>query len=336
MNALGIGFVAGVCVVMFSACGGATVSAPTPPLPGFWTSAPDAPLSRMHSEALAVPEGYARKGTWLYDPRDNTLAPAPCDPNIAVNSVRVRVRAFRLTKFEVTNEEVYACLADGRCPRGEGLEPLVQASTSPKSPAALGLWAAQRFCRLQGGDLPTREQWIRAASGDNETFAEPRLMRMYLDCLRAPAGAPQCSAFVAAIPPSGKSFDAVDAPLLLPVDDASAAWDAGPYGHRGMFGGAAEWPRPATLGFDRLCFDADADQGDADALYVPERSGPYTADSAEVMHVAYDLAVAGLAPPGVGYGTTSNFARTRHGRLVVTLERPSPSVGFRCAFRPED
>ena len=99
---------------------------------------------------VAIPSGRVRVGPSDWDSHGHVV-----DREVVVDS------PFFIDATEVTFEQWDACARDGACPHvrvgGESGQPV----------RWITLASARAYCRWAGGDLPTDEQWILAAAGNN-------------------------------------------------------------------------------------------------------------------------------------------------------------------------
>lgn len=87
-----------------------------------------------------------------------TLAPDDWQAEGVVKARVIRVAAFAIDSTEVTVERWEACVSAGTCPAAGSTEP--GRPVTGVSPAD-----AARFCRFEGGRLPTSDEWLFAAAG---------------------------------------------------------------------------------------------------------------------------------------------------------------------------
>ena len=81
---------------------------------------------------------------------------------------RVRLKAFSIDKYEVTNSEYIECFAEGVCDPNELHETRPKDFNGFNQPVIFVSWKeAQTFCKWRGGNLPTEVQWEHAAQGDH-------------------------------------------------------------------------------------------------------------------------------------------------------------------------
>ena len=102
-----------------------------------------------------------------------TCEPAPCK---TVNTCKasdlkpVTLKPFYIDAMPVTNALLQKCIADGKCTKPQNLEHIASfgADTSrPNVPAVVDYTLAEEYCASMGKSLPTEEQWLAAAMGDN-------------------------------------------------------------------------------------------------------------------------------------------------------------------------
>lgn len=144
--------------------------APSPPLP---TSPPVA-----RSELISIPEGLVRLGTPRGEQGDPDEKPQH----------DVRVYAFQIERFEVTNAQYQACVAARACP-----SPLrANSYTRPSyfgNPSFYGFpvvnvtWdMAAAYCRWIGRRLPNEAEWERAGRGaDNWRYTYTNILGMQFE-----------------------------------------------------------------------------------------------------------------------------------------------------------
>lgn len=295
---------------------------------GFWPRHDGGALDPAQSEILAVSGGNIRLGAWRFDSSAAALRPNAC--HAGLSSRTDRVSSFRMMRLEVSFGTYAACVRSGRCevpdgdlthdPRGAGAwdDP-----SRANQPAAVSYFRARAFCLAVGGDLPTYSQWIRATEGDAGAFGIKELTDAYVRCSLGQAS-PLCSAVESAswLYPRGDPQK-----VYRPLPDVGTNdWDVGPYGHRDMFGSAAEWVRGYAKQPPLGCSPPHLD----DNYYVPYADPPRDVPMS-LMHIARDLLVQGpLSAPDAalvvtvlqGSGTSENAGT---GRFYT---------GFRCAFPP--
>ena len=278
-----------------------------------------------------------RLGDWWYREGTGQLEPVPCEDRYGNGSVRYRIARFRLMRTEVTNGLYETCVRAGVCePPGGDLsldpEPLGAWDNPGRrdKPVAATYPQARRFCQAYGGDLPTYPQWIRALEGDEGAFGIGSLTSAALACLMTGVGS-LCAEMDRApwsvrLPAARR--DESPYRTISPVD--TFAWDRGPYGHAGMFAGAAEWVR--MFPHDLRCASEGAN---GDVPYVG-RPDPEIGALLNDMQSAMDL--------WWGEPFEEKF-RIAHGSVLGTSgddldTRPrmgGPAWywnGFRCAFPP--
>lgn len=326
----------GLILASLLACGGKTeaepMAQPDRAPPGFWPSQADGGVIDPQVGAIAtVPGGTVRLGFWEFDPETRAFRTPTCDGQRHLPSVKARVSAFRMMLLEVSFGLYGECVRTGRCEPPDGLlsdDPAGSGAWDDPSrvhqPAAASYYRARAFCRAFGGDLPTYAQWVRAAEGDTEAFGIKELTEAYVNCSFGRTS-PLCDA-VNNASWSYRRTDSHKNYRALP-DVGTNAWDVGPYGHRDMFGSAAEWVRVSTRRWSPpSCGAAFFD----DELYVPYEDPPPT-ESQSLMHIARDLwSQDPLASPDA-------FQRVAVGHGGGTSERAGDGTfytGFRCAFPP--
>lgn len=233
-----------------------------------------------------IPAGYASYGYWRVDPSTMTMVPEglPC-----WGPTRFYANAFRLMRTEATFEQYAACFDAGGCPQPDGA--WGDAQTTPQAPfppsvshepVSLRWQTARAFCRWLGGDLPTDVQWLRAATGGENTFGVPSLTAAWLRCLAGQSDG-LCDAMFHAAP----SANGLDVPgSFVLADVGTTAWDVAPFGNVDMFGNAFEWVRTATTmpSDPDFCALTDGDPDPAvagveldggDAWQLAEQQGTY-------------------------------------------------------------
>jgi len=213
--------------------------APFPPAPPDAVPYDEALLGR----ALEVPGGTAVIGGWrLREVAPHFVAAGCAFPQASFFSLNVKVGSFRLMELEVTNRAYAACVDAGACQPPSEFDPDPSAPplgdwrdrSHADEPVTVDYHRARAFCRHNGGDLPTRGEWARAAGGDDPGYAIHRLSEAYFDCARGSSAAICAEILDANVITGG-------ARPRRPTDPRLAAWDRGPYGHLGLFAGAAEW-----------------------------------------------------------------------------------------------
>lgn len=81
---------------------------------------------------------------------------------------QVRLKAFSIDKYEVTNSEYLKCFEEGVCDPNELHETRPKDFSGMNQPVVFVSWMdAQAFCKWRGGDLPTEAQWEHAGKGDH-------------------------------------------------------------------------------------------------------------------------------------------------------------------------
>lgn len=238
-----------LAVTLGIGCGGeieedTAATAPSAPAP-FDPPPPDAvPVDEALLPLLDVPGGLAYAGMWsVYDSAPH-FQPAACDA-LSDGSVRLRVGTFRLMEGEVTNAAYARCVDGGACAAPAELTQLSPAEPTlgdwrdpsrAEDAALVDYFRARAFCRHYGGDLPTYGEWARAVSAGASGFANAPLSEHYFDCKH---GAPDADC-----PELLSEWQELRRPPLKRAPSAYAyGWDRGPYGHRGLVGGANEWVR---------------------------------------------------------------------------------------------
>jgi formylglycine-generating enzyme required for sulfatase activity len=85
-----------------------------------------------------------------------TLSPDDWESIDKIEALETHVSAFKLDRFEVTNAQWQAC---------RSCDPLTAADGNPRAPAVkLSPIQAEVFCAQHKGRLPTRHEWVFAAS----------------------------------------------------------------------------------------------------------------------------------------------------------------------------
>jgi formylglycine-generating enzyme required for sulfatase activity len=154
----------------------------------------------------------------------------------------VDLPAFRIQRTEVTNGQYEAFLRE--CPTGSGCGPREEPSywedqdyleIRRDHPVVFVSWGdADRFCRWEGGRLPTIDQWEKAARGkDGRSF---------------PTGGALDPSSVNILG-SDRRDEKARAPRQIPtwgVESDEYARDRSPYGVLGLAGNVSEWTSSAS------------------------------------------------------------------------------------------
>lgn len=308
-----------ILVGLAAGCGGALEGEDLPQTlaEDFWRTSVASELDPGSlGELIAIPVGTVVLGDWTFD--GSRFVAEPCTEGRG-GTMRLRVGGFRLMRTEVTNRVYASCVARGACAPPDGdlsREPMPgawsDASTANK-PVALSKELAARFCELHGGKLPTEAQFARASAGDTSSFGIGRLADAFVRCWQG-RPEPLCED----IKRSTLSFPAVldGAGRYRPMPDVETVpWDVGPYGHRDLFAGAAEWIRPQFASYEE-CRDAVW----AESLPEITSTPPQIA-----WHLAGALADGAYRP---------EFGPYEVAGIVRFGEPPQYYNGFRCAFPP--
>lgn len=81
---------------------------------------------------------------------------------------RVRLRSYRIDRYEVAHADYRRCTLAGVCPPAR-VSPGDARVGRPQHPVTGVRWRdAQRYCAWVGGRLPSEAQWERAARGDDQ------------------------------------------------------------------------------------------------------------------------------------------------------------------------
>ena len=81
---------------------------------------------------------------------------------------KTTIEAFYIDAIPVTNEALQKCLSEGHCTKTDiDYSKMNIDTTSPKLPAVVDYQLAEEYCASMGKSLPTEEQWLAAAMGDN-------------------------------------------------------------------------------------------------------------------------------------------------------------------------
>ena len=81
---------------------------------------------------------------------------------------KTTIEAFYIDAIPVTNEALQKCLSEGYCTKTDiDYSKMNIDTTSPKLPAVVDYQLAEEYCASMGKSLPTEEQWLAAAMGDN-------------------------------------------------------------------------------------------------------------------------------------------------------------------------
>ena len=227
---------------------------------------------------------------------------------------RVRLPAFRIDVYEVTNAEYARFVAEP----ASGVEPPYHwgASTPPPGKERLPVYNitwfdAAKYCAAQGGRLPTEAEWERAARGDAAELDYP-WGNDYLDEV-APAPATATSAAAAATPPTpgAASGPALTRPGRHAHSGASTgplavgSFAANPFGLYDVSGNLWEW----TADWYDLNYYSesavDNPTGPAAGRYKVIRGGSWADSETRLATVYY--------------------------RNFTAPDTAQPTIGFRCA-----
>jgi len=311
---------------------GRVVPEEVPPPSDVFTPIPAAAVEGASSlgPTRAVPAGITTLGQSFVD-EEARLRVLPCGPNSRTTSplgrTRVVVGAFRLSEHETTNAAYAECVGAGRCPPPPEGSTASDPSPGPWNaaakatlPVALPYKLARAFCRARGGDLPTLGQMRRAMTGSDDGFGIPQLSNDLVACGHRGQNLPRCNAILRDGPylinRVGESYRP-----LHPV--GTLDWDVGPYGHRDLFGNAAEWVR----GFTPVCPATDEILTEADAYGVVLDRDP---GRVTALHPAQAL----LFDRGGFPWPKGNVDVVTDGPELYT-DKSDYFTGFRCAFPPE-
>jgi len=315
------------------ACGGTTepgddsrANAP----PGFWADeTTQGELDPALGEIIDVPGGNARDGLWFYRAASRSFEPGACETG---HSVMFRVSSFRLMRLEVSNRVYASCVSAGRCAPPDAdlsLDPLGASkwddARRANKPVAVSLPEARAFCRAYGGELPSYHQWVRAVEGDTGAFGIAPLTEAWVRC-ELGEKSPLCDVLQTA-PWTVAPYEVDPSnPVRRVLPDVGAhSWDVGPYGHRDLFGGAAEWVRPPT---QRLPRTDCAAAGLLIDEYEKASYEPGLLDQGPLMHLARDLTLIGRL------GQPDTLIPISHGLDFEPTAKGQYFTGFRCAFPP--
>ncbi len=80
---------------------------------------------------------------------------------------KVELPAFRIDKYEVTNDDYRECFVAGVCEPAVLHEDRPDDFNKPRQPVVFVTWKdAETYCAWRGGKLPTESQWEAAAQGE--------------------------------------------------------------------------------------------------------------------------------------------------------------------------
>lgn len=313
------------------ACGGQVEEETGPgsfaPAP-FEPPPPDAvPIEASLLPVLEVPGGLAWVGRWSVQTPRPHFRPADCS-GTSDGSLQLRVGAFRLMETEVTNAAYARCVDTGSCVPPAELTQATPAEptlgdwrdpTRARDAALVDYFQARAFCRHYGGDLPTYGEWARAISAGADGFGTPAISEAYYECEHGSSDA-YCSSLLA------ESEQSLKLPIKRAGNPLTYEWDVGPYGHRAMTGGAAEWVRSlVSRGFPYLSSQCGKILDDAGLYHDPDAS---ESGLRMIAMMPLDGLVAARALPN-GYPDTISAAQ------FLDPHEARYFTGFRCAF-PED
>lgn len=112
-------------------------------------------LSAPEEDMINVPAGPFTMGT------DLVASDADATPEHTV-----RLEAFWIDRYEVTNDDFRACVQDGACPEPQDLR-FFNDPAYANHPVVFITWnAAQDYCTWAGKRLPTEAEWEKAARGE--------------------------------------------------------------------------------------------------------------------------------------------------------------------------
>jgi len=226
---------------------------------------------------------------------------------------------------EVTNAS-YA-----RCVDAAGCTPPTELTQATPAEPTLGDWRAparaqdaalvdyfhaRAFCRHYGGDLPTYGEWARAVSAGADDFPGRSISETYYECEHGGSDA-QCPDLLAEYEQRSQL------PIMRAGNPLLYAWDIGPYGHRAMIGGAAEWVRSlVSSGFPYLSNHCGEILDDAGLYRDPD---PTETGLRMIAMLPLDGLVAARALPN---GTPDTIGDA----LFRDPHQARYFTGFRCAF----
>lgn len=134
--------------------------------------------------------------------------------------------SFHMDRVEVTGKRWLRCVAAGKCAS------IASASRHPALPVTgVSFVQARAYCRFAGGDLPTEEQWEKAARG----MAVPVWIWPW-----GTTGSARCSCLASTKRPDGGKAQ--------PAEPGCFLCDMSPYGVLDMGGNVAEWVVGARVG----------------------------------------------------------------------------------------
>jgi formylglycine-generating enzyme required for sulfatase activity len=232
-----------------------------------------------------VPEGDVYVGGWMIGSHSDSLVPLVPESNCGPQMVKpyadypgnrkLHEHDFFLMSEPVTTECYAQCFTAGACtaPVPDQTDPLTN-GTAPNGKTETwqqrvgsAVWGdyyqATAFCQWLGGRLPTAAELSRAAQSDAPGYGVAAMTAALFAC-RSNPGSSLCYEL-------GHSMNLNEAPppTLGPVGQVPQ--DTGPFGHKDIFGGPAEWTQ-SWCDWDQTRFCALQD-GAADPDPVPAGAG---------------------------------------------------------------